>query len=217
MHIPDGFLDPWVIVLFYLGTLIFWYLSSRKAKRILGDRHVPVLAVMAAAVFAAQMINWPIGPGGTTAHLVGGALISMYLGPYGGLIAMSIILVIQCLLFGDGGITALGANVWNMGIVDCIIGYYVYRGISQVIGDDKGRVVGAFIGAWFGITLAAFFCGLQIGVSSRFPYGWALSIPIMTIYHGVIGVMEGLITSSVIAYTLKARHDLLDLPKVELP
>lgn len=218
MHIPDGYLDPWVIASFFVLTVAFWFLASRKARKAFGDKHVPLLAVMTAAVFAAQMINWPVGPGGTTAHLVGGALVSIYLGPYGGIIAMTIILVIQAFFFNDGGITALGANVWNMGIVGCIVGYYLYKGVSRAMGNTtRGKTVGAFMGGWLGITLAAFCCGLQIGVSSQFPYGWWLTIPVMTVYHGLLGIIEGIITASVVTYTLKTRPDLLELPKIELP
>jgi len=218
VHIPDGYLDVWVLALFFALTVIMLVLAFRKANKIVEDRHIPLFAVLTAAVFAAQMINWPVGPGGTTAHLVGGALIAIFLGPYGGLIAMAVILLIQAFLFGDGGITALGANIWNMGVVDCFVGYYLYRVISKALGDTpRGKIIGAFFGGWIGITLAAFFCGLEIGISTIFPYNIAVSVPVMTIYHCLLGTIEGLITAFVVGYTLKVRPDLLELPKINPP
>lgn len=218
MHIPDGYLDAWVLALFLVLTVIMLVLTFRKANKIVEDKHIPLFAVLTAAVFAAQMINWPVGPGGTTAHLVGGALIAIFLGSYGGLIAMAVILLIQAFLFGDGGITALGANIWNMGVVDCFVGYYLYKIISKALGDTpRGKVIGAFFGGWIGITLAAFFCGLEIGISTIFPYDIAVSVPVMTIYHCLLGTIEGLITAFVVGYTLKVRPDLLELPKIDPP
>ena len=218
MHIPDGYLDAWVLALFLVLTVIMLVLAFRKANKIVEDKHIPLFAVLTAAVFAAQMINWPVGPGGTTAHLVGGALIAIFLGSYGGLIAMAVILLIQAFLFGDGGITALGANIWNMGVVDCFVGYYLYKIISKALGDTpRGKVIGAFFGGWIGITLAAFFCGLEIGISTIFPYDIAVSVPVMTIYHCLLGTIEGLITAFVVGYTLKVRPDLLELPKIDPP
>ncbi|MFQ6076618.1 MAG: energy-coupling factor ABC transporter permease [Candidatus Bathyarchaeia archaeon] len=217
MHIPDGFLDPWIITLTFALSVVFWIVALRRVRRSFGDRHVPVLAVMTAGIFAAQMINWPVGPGGTTAHLIGGPLIAAYLGPSGGIVALSIVLVIQAFFFSDGGLTALGANVLNMAIIDVIAGYYLFRFVSRLMGDTpRGKVVGAFIGGWLGITLAAAACGLEIGLSSQFPYGWVLSLPIMTLYHGFLGIIEGIITASVVGYTLSARPDLLGLPKAKL-
>lgn len=218
VHIPDGYLDAWVLVFFFILTAIMLILAFKKANKIVEDRHIPLFAVLTAAVFAAQMINWPVGPGGTTAHLVGGALIAIFLGAYGGLIAMAVILLIQAFLFGDGGITALGANIWNMGVVECFVGYYLYRAISKALGDTpRGKVIGAFFGGWIGITLAAFFCGLEIGISTIFPYDIAVSVPVMTIYHGLLGTIEGFITAFVVGYTIKVKPDLLELPKINPP
>ena len=215
MHIPDGYLDVWVFTLFFVLTAIFWVFAIRRTNKIMEEKHIPLFAVLTAAVFAAQMINWPVGPGGTTAHLVGGALLAIFLGPFGGLIAMTVILIIQAFFFGDGGITALGANVWNMGVIDCFVGYYLYKFVSKALGDTpRAKTIGAFLGGWIGITLAAFFCGLEIGISSAFEYGIDISIPVMTGYHCLLGIIEGIITACVIAYVLKVRPDLLELPKI---
>ena len=217
MHIPDGFLDPRVYLLFYGLTALFVAFSVRRVNAVLRDRHVPLLAVLTAAVFAAQMINWPVGPGGTTAHFVGCGLLGVFLGPCGGIVSMAVLLAIQCFFFGDGGVTALGANVWNMGVVGCIVGHYLYRVVVRAVGDaPRARIGGAFVGGWIGITAAAFFCGLQIGVSSQFPYGLLISVPVMTGYHFLLGAIEGAVTAGVVAYTLNTRPDLLELSKTGL-
>jgi len=207
MHIPDGYLDAWVFVLFYVLSAIVLFFALRRSKDILQERQVPLLGVLAAAIFAAQMLNWPI-PGGTSAHFVGGALAAIFLGPYAGALAMTVVLVIQCLLFGDGGITALGANVWNMAIVDCFIGYYVYKSIASRVSGDGGKIFGAFFGGWLGITAAAAFAGIEIGISSAFRYGIGVTVPVMAGWHAALGIIEGVITAAVVAYTLRVRADL---------
>ena len=126
MHIPDGFLDLQVAGLFYVLSIAVVGYSLYKARETLNEKMVPLVGVVAAAIFAAQMLNWPI-PGGTSAHFVGGALAGILLGPYVGCLAMAVVLTVQCLAFGDGGITALGANIWNMGIVDVFAGYAIYK------------------------------------------------------------------------------------------
>ncbi len=123
MHIPDGYLDLSIAGLFYILTLS---VLGYSIYRLRGKKLTPLFGVLAAAIFAAQMLNWPI-PGGTSAHFVGGALAGILLGPYAGSLAMAVVLTIQCLVFADGGVTALGANIWNMGIVDVFVGYYTYR------------------------------------------------------------------------------------------
>jgi len=214
VHIPDGYLDLTIATTFYLLSAIFVVLALWRARKVLEDRHVPLLGAISAAIFAAQMLNWPI-PGGTSAHLVGGALAGIYLGPLGGVLVMAIVLLIQCLFFGDGGVTALGANIWNMGVVDAIVGYYVYKFVSRALGDTpKAKAVGAFFGGWIGITLGAFFCGVEIGFSKTFLYSYNITIPVMTTWHAALGIIEGLITAFVVAYTLRVRPDVLELPKV---
>ena len=214
VHIPDGYLDPGVALLFYVLSAVFLGLSLWRARRILEDRHIPLLATLSAAIFAAQMLNWPI-PGGTSAHLVGGALAAIYLGPLGGALVMAIVLIVQCIFFGDGGITALGANIWNMGVVDCLVGYYLYLLATRMLKDTpRAKIIGAFLGGWLGITLGAFFCGVEIGVSKTFLYSYYITIPVMTTWHAALGLIEGLITALVVAYTLRVRPGILELPKV---
>lgn len=184
-----GFLDLNIAALFYLLSAAVLIYSFRKAKI-----NPATLGVVAAAIFAAQMLNWPI-PGGTSAHFVGGALAGILLGPYAGCVAMSLVLIIQTLVFGDGGITALGANLWNMAIVNVFVGYYVYS-----IFKKYSEHIASFLAGWIGITLAAVMAGVEIGLSSAFKYGVVEAASVMFVWHGVLGIIEGIITAAVVSY-----------------
>jgi len=210
MHIPDGFLDLKICLITYMLTAIFWFFAFRKAKKTLTDKHIPLMAVLTAMFFAAQMMNYPI-IGGTTAHLLGGPILAITLGPYTGLISMTIILLIQALFFGDGGLTTLGANVWNMGIVGVFIPYIIWMLFPK---NRNGIVLGAFIGAFIGDLLAAISAGLELGFSTKFLYGVSIAVPAMAIHHSIIGVGEGIVTTIIILILLKSRPDLLNLPKI---
>ena len=123
---------------------------------------------------------------------------------------MTLVLVIQCLVFHDGGITALGANVLNMGIIDVLIGYIIYRLAIKTLGaKNSSRIVGAFIGGWLGISLAGIACGFEIGISTQFPYGWQISVPVMGIWHAILGIIEGIITALVISYIANRSPELI--------
>jgi len=149
------------------------------------------------------MLNWPI-PGGTSLHFVGGALAGVMLGPWLGFLTMFIVLVVQCLVFHDGGITALGANSLNMAIIDVLIGYAIYRlAVKTFKSKDSPRMLAAFLGGWLGITIAGVACGLEIGYSQAFPYGVSIAVPIMVGWHAVLGVIEGTITALTVAYLRK--------------
>ncbi len=193
MHIPDGFLDPLTASLLYLISLFFLYLSARRYFREGGD--VYYLSVAAASIFAAQMLNWPI-PGGTSAHLVGGALAAILIGPFGGCLAMFMNLLVQCLLMGDGGITALGANAFNMAIVDVFVGYAAYKALMRL---THNRFLSAFVGGWLGILTAALACGVEIGISSQL-FSLNVTVPVMAVWHGLLGLVEGLITASIVVH-----------------
>ncbi|HIP58015.1 MAG TPA: metal transporter, partial [Archaeoglobus profundus] len=179
--------------------------SLYKAREKLDEKVIPLVGVVAAAIFAAQMLNWPI-PGGTSAHFVGGALAGILLGPYLGCLVMAIVLTVQCLCFGDGGITALGANIWNMAIIDVFVGYLIYKALL-----DKNRTLAAFLAGWIGITLAATFCGIEIGISSAFKYQITQTVPVMAIWHCILGIIEGAITAIVVEYVAKTRPDILEV------
>ncbi len=208
MHIPDGYLDMKIASLFYVLTAVVLGYSLYRIKR---ERVNWALAgITASAIFAAQMLNWPI-PGGTSAHFVGGALAGILLGPYAGCIAMACVLIVQCLVFADGGITALGANVWNMGVVDVFVGYYIYRLLER-----RNKFLAGFFAGWIGITLAAIFAGLEIGLSTYFHYSVNVTVPIMGMWHAVLGIIEGFITGTVVNYIHTTRPDILEGREVKI-
>lgn len=201
MHIPDGYLDLSVAGLFYILSIV---VLGYSIYRLRGQKLTSLFGIVAAAIFAAQMLNWPI-PGGTSAHFVGGALAGILLGPYAGALAMAVVLTIQCLVFADGGITALGANIWNMAIVDVFVGYYIYKTLERV-----NRSLAAFLAGWLGITLAAIFAGIEIGISSSFGYGLTVTVPVMGVWHAILGIVEGVITAGVVSYIAAARPDVFE-------
>ncbi len=194
MHIPDGFLSPLVALSLYIISLIVVAYSGRRYFREGGD--IYYLSVMAAGIFAAQMLNWPI-PGGTSAHLVGGALAGVILGPFGGCLAMFMNLLVQCVLMGDGGITALGANAFNMAVVDVFIGYLIYKLVMRMSGGKK--FVAGFLAGWLAIAAAAVVCGVEIGLSPQFGYPLSVTVPVMGTWHLILGLVEGVATGFIVS------------------
>jgi len=210
VHIPDGFLSPAVIVVTFVIAFVFWAVSFRKVGKTLDERMVPMMALLTALFFAAMMMNYPI-IGGTTAHLLGGASLGIILGPYGGLVSYTIILVLQALLFGDGGITALGANALNMGIIGVFVPVLIFASLLKL---TKGRHVfmACFVAAFLGDVLAAAAAGLELGLSAPiFQYGISVAVPAMLIHHSVIGVIEGVVTGILVTAVMKSRPDILAL------
>jgi cobalt/nickel transport system permease protein len=202
VHIPDGFLDPVTAGVTYLVSIAYAVYAFRRLRAEKG--RVELVTPLAAGIFAAQMLNWPL-PGGTSLHFVGGALSGILLGPWLGFLPMFLVLLVQCLLFHDGGITALGANLLNMAIIDVLAGYAVYKLVPQ-----RYKVFGAFLGGWLGITLAGLACGVEIGVSSQLPYGLAVTVPVMAGWHAALGVVEGAITSAVVSYISRRAPHLVE-------
>jgi len=197
----------------YVATAVFWVFAFRGAKRVLTDRLVPLMATLTALFFAAQMMNYPI-IGGTTAHLLGGPILGIALGPYAGMISMTVILLIQSLFFGDGGVTSFGANVWNMGVVGVFIPYIVLLLTLRFRKDAGSLMAAAFTGAFLGDLLAAVFAGLELGLSTlSFPYSVPIAVAAMAINHSIIGVGEGIVTALILGLLLRVRPDLLSLPK----
>jgi cobalt/nickel transport system permease protein len=222
MHIPDGYLGPATCGVFYAVMLPIWTVASKIVKRTLKVRQVPMLAIGAAFSFVIMMFNVPI-PGGTTGHAVGGVLVAILLGPWAACIAITVALVIQALLFGDGGITAIGANCFNMAFILPFVGYYVYRLISvgSQIGS-KRRVIAAGIGAYLGINVAALCAGIEFGLqpllhhtangqSLYCPYGLNVAIPAMLGEHMLVfGWIEVIVTALVVKYLQKQSPELLE-------
>jgi cobalt/nickel transport system permease protein len=202
VHIPDGFLDPVTAGVTYLVSIAYAVYAFRRLRAEKG--RVELVTPLAAGIFAAQMLNWPL-PGGTSLHFVGGALSGILLGPWLGFLPMFLVLLVQCLLFHDGGITALGANMLNMAIIDVLAGYAVYKLVPQ-----RYKVFGAFLGGWLGITLAGLACGVEIGVSSQLPYGLAVTVPVMAGWHAALGIIEGAITAAVVSYISRRAPHLVE-------
>ena len=206
MHIPDGFLDTKTIVatttLSVMGVGSAW----QQTRARMPARRIPLLGVAAAFVFAAQMLNFPVA-GGTSGHLIGAVLASVLLGPGPAVIVITAVLVVQCLLFADGGVLALGANIFNMAIIGTIGGYSIYRFVAKVIPGERGRMLAIFLASWGSVVLASLCCAGELSWSGTVTAGGAF--PAMAGIHAVIGVGEGLITSLVITGISKARPDLL--------
>lgn len=202
VHIPDGFLDFPTVAITYMMLLAYGGYVLRKTRAQIVPERISLVSVLAAAVFAAQMLNWPI-PGGTSLHFVGGALAGIMLCPELGFLTMLLVLLVQCLIFHDGGITALGANVLNMAIIDVVAGHLTYRIFIRLFGaKDSVRATAAFLGGWLGLTLAGAAAGLEIGYSSSFPYGVAVTMPVMVGWHAALAVFEGMITALTILYLI---------------
>lgn len=210
MHIPDGFIGPGVSAATGLAALGTFGVAIRKARNYLTDRLVPMASLVAAFVFAAQMINFPVIPG-MSGHLLGGVLAAVLVGPWAGLIVMTIVLVVQAFLFADGGLSALGLNMVNMGLIGAIGGYLVYRVVLEVLGSRNARVApAAGIAALISVPMAAlgFFLEFAIG-------GTVDSISLTSVFwaivatHLLIGVGEGLITFLVVGAVIGSRPDLV--------
>lgn len=209
MHIPDGYLTAYVTIPAFIITIIFWVISFKKIK--LTEQQVPIMGLLTALFFAAMMMNYPVF-GGTTAHLLGGASIGLILGPFAGCISVTIILVLQALLFGDGGLTTLGANVLNIGIIGIFVPCAIFLVANKVfkIKTTTALYATIFISAFAGDVMAAISAGTQLGLSHPlFQYGLNIAVPAMALNHSVIGVAEGIVTVILIGTLLKLRPDVL--------
>ncbi|MHA1131079.1 MAG: energy-coupling factor ABC transporter permease [Candidatus Helarchaeota archaeon] len=209
MHIPDGVLDLWLLITFWIIIIVAWAVAIIQSRKTLSEDEskLPLLAVLTAMVFALQMLNFPI-VGGTSGHLIGFVLIAILLSPTQALLSISTVLAIQALIFGDGGLVAMSANIFNMGIV-AMIGYVLYFVIRRFKDDDTGLFLATFAGAYLSVVTAAIVCGIEIGVSSLFPYGIAITIPAMLFWHVFIALGEAAITLAIVVYLRKNRPDLI--------
>ena len=211
MHIPDGFLSLGTAVVAWLLAIVALAYAVARTNRELGEKQVPLMGVMAAFVFAAQMLNFPVA-GGTSGHLIGAALVSILLGPWAGMLVMTAVVAVQALLFQDGGLLALGANILNMGVIACLVGYYLYAGLQKFLSDRPWVNLGsAFAAAWFSVFVASVVCAIQLGISGSSPIQVAL--PAMAGVHALIGVGEGLITVAALAFITATRRDLVESRK----
>ncbi|MFZ5648916.1 MAG: energy-coupling factor ABC transporter permease [Bacillota bacterium] len=200
MHIPDGFLDAktWISTAALSAGAIGY--SIKKSREELEEKQVPKLGIMAAFIFAAQMVNFPIA-GGTSGHLLGAALATILLGPWNACLIISAVLVIQCLGFQDGGITALGGNIFNMALFGVIAAYLVYNIFSRVLKNPVGRNISIFLAAWTSVFVASTMAAVELSVSGTVPF--SVVFPAMAVWHALIGIGEGIITVVVVNFVEK--------------
>lgn len=207
MHIPDGFLDAKTAVISAGMAAVGIGIALRSVRRTSSGRRVPLIGLAAAFVFAAQMLNFPVA-GGTSGHLIGAVLVAVLLGPSAAVLAMTAVLVVQCFMFADGGVTALGANIFNMAIVAPGIGYAIYALVRRAAGDSlRSRLLATAFAAWCSTVVAAIVCAGQLALSGT--VAWRVAFPAMAGIHLLIGVGEAVITTLVVAAVARARPELL--------
>ena len=210
MHIPDGFLDGRTAVAGGALAAAGLGVALARVRRTLPPRRVPLIGLAAAFVFAAQLLNFPVG-GGTSGHLVGATLAAVLLGPSAAVVAMSAVLILQCLMFADGGLTALGANVFNMAVVAPLVGAAVYAAVRAAAPRGlRGRLVAAGFAAWCSTVAAAVSCAGELATSGT--VAWRVAFPAMAGVHLVIGIGEAAITALVVAAVARARPELVEEP-----
>lgn len=231
MHIPDGYLSPQTCAVGLVVTAPAWIVAGRRVRRTVKTRQVPTLAVLAAVCFLVMMFNIPI-PDGTTAHAVGGVLVAILLGPWAAVIAVSVALAFQALLFGDGGVLAYGVNALNMAVIGPFVGYGIYRlisGRSEL--TSPRRALAAAVGGYVGINASALATAIEMGIQPDLfhtaagaplysPYHLAQTIPAMALAHLTIaGLAEAILSGAVVAYLQRANLPLMKVnhPDVPLP
>ncbi len=207
MHIPDGLVSAPINIATAVVSTGVGAAAVARARRTLGEKQVPILGMSAAFVFAAQMLNFPVAAG-TSGHFLGALLVAVLLGPLNGFLVMSVVLVIQALLFADGGLTALGTNIFNMGVIGGLTGYGLFRLLVGVLPRRKGAFVGAVAAAgWLSVVLAAAACAVELALSGTAPL--PVVLPAMAGVHSLIGVGESVISAAVISLVLGVRPDLV--------
>ncbi len=220
MHIPDGYLGPQTYLPLYGVSIGFWAIAQKKLKKQLSLKHIPYLAMAAAFSFLIMMFSIPI-PGGTTGHAVGAGMIAILLGPWTAVLAVSVVLIIQALLFGDGGITTIGANCFNMAAVMPFVSYWIFKLIKGKAVSGARLAVAAFLAGYLGLVVAALFTAVEFGIQPLVatgangrplyaPYPLPVAVPAMVLQHlFLFGIAEGLVTMLLLKYFLKHEPDLV--------
>lgn len=206
MHIPDGFIDLKTVITTGVLSTGGVAASIYNVKKIFKSKVIVMMGVMAALIFALQMINFTI-PGGTSGHLLGGALVAVALGPFAGAIVLSVVLIVQALVFMDGGITALGSNIFNMAIAGVFMAYLIYWMFKRISGKRWIFYSGVAVASWFSVVFASLLAALELGISGTYAIG--ATIKAMVLVHMVIGIGEAIITTAVIAFIDRIRPDLI--------
>lgn len=220
MHIPDGYLSPQTYIPLAGAFVLTAVVAVKKVKKEVSARNIPYLGMAAAFSFIIMMFNLPV-PGGTSGHAVGAAVIAIIFGPWAAAIAVSVALIIQAFIFGDGGITAIGANCFNMAVFMPFIAYYIFKILSNHP-ERKVRVfIAAFISGYLSLVLTAILTATELGIQPMiasapdgkaiyFPYDISIAIPAMAIEHILLfGIVEGIITSIIVSYFLRYEPGLI--------
>lgn len=209
LHAPDGFLSVPIALAMWAATLVVLAIAVRRTNRNLDDRAIPLMGVMAAFIFAAQMINFQVF-GGTSGHLLGGVLAAVLLGPWAATLVMACVVAVQALLFQDGGLVVLGANIFNMGVIGTLGGYGLYASLARLLGgEQRARLPAAAIAGWVAVVVGAAAIALQLSASGTTEL--AIALPAMVGVHVVIGIGEGLITAAALGFIAATRADLFSL------
>ena len=207
MHIPDGFLSHSINAATFAISAGACAYGVKRVNRNFGEKEVPLMGVTAAFIFAAQMVNFPIA-GGTSGHFLGAVFSSVLMGPWASLLIMTIVLIVQCLGFADGGLTALGSNIFNMGVIGALGGYGIFFVLYHLSGKSrKGFFFALAVSSWLSIVMGASAAAIELAVSGTSPLKVAL--PAMAGIHALIGIGEAIITTTAVSLILKTRPDLV--------
>jgi cobalt/nickel transport system permease protein len=219
MHIPDGLLDPITTVVLWIVTIVIMIIGFKKIGKSFevedSEKLIPYIGVLAATLFAFQFVNYPV-PGGTSGHLVGGTLVGVILGPWAAVIVIFMILIVQA-LFGDGGITAIGANTFNMGVIGGIVGFYIVKAILLILNKtkmekEKKVTIATAIGSYIAILLAAFMAGVEVGIGGAIPM--EIIVPAMIFWHIFIGIGEAVISALIVYFIYKVKPEFITTEEI---
>jgi cobalt/nickel transport system permease protein len=207
MHIPDGFLTPAIAAIGWILAILMIIVALRQTRRQLDDRMVPMMGVLAAFIFAAQAINFPVAAG-TSGHLIGAALAAIVMGPWAATLIMTAVLAVQGLVFQDGGLIVMGWNILNMGVIAAFSGYLAFTLARRWAGESRvGVLAASFAGAWISVVLASLACAIELAASGTSPL--VLAAAAMASVHALIGIGEGIITAAAVGVLLATRPELL--------
>ncbi len=211
MHIPDAFIPIPQGIVYWIIALVFIALALRWARNEMSEEKIPLIAVLAAGIFALQSFNLPVSMG-TSGHLVGGALAAIILGsPFAAVFILTLVLIVQGVVFGDGGITTMGANIINMGVIGGFVGFYTFRGLMAATSNVN---IAGFAAAWLACVIPALACAVEMFFAHMFPLTEGLIA--MGVYHALIGIIEGFVTVVAIKLIVTARPDIVDF-KIPVP
>jgi cobalt/nickel transport system permease protein len=220
MHIPDGYLSPQTYIPLYGVSIAFWAAALKKIRKEVSHKHIPYLAMAAAFSFLIMMFNIPI-PGGTSGHAVGAGIIAIILGPWAAVLSVSVVLIIQAVIFGDGGITAIGANCFNMAVAMPFVSYGIFRLIKGKEKTGLRFYLAAFFAGHIGLSVAAILTGIEFGIQPLIaagpdgvplyaPYPLSIAVPAMALQHlAVFGIVEGMVTAWILKYFIRNESGLL--------